>query len=121
MLDKIAVIVRRYDEIENQMADPFVLADHVKLTALAQERAEIEDLTIAYRRYQKLAVEREEAVELVEMEDDAEMRQMAKEEIGEIDSVMDALMQKMKKTRIFSSMWAIFAIRETILIHGELP
>ena len=41
MLDKIADVVARYDEIERQMADPQVLADHVKLTELAQERAEM--------------------------------------------------------------------------------
>lgn len=100
MLDKIAVIVRRYDEIENQMADPFVLTDHVKLTALAQERAEIEDLVRSYRRHQKMTIEREEAVELAEMAEDADMRQMAKEEVSEIDDELETLMQNMKRLLI---------------------
>ncbi|VAW32441.1 hypothetical protein MNBD_CHLOROFLEXI01-3617, partial [hydrothermal vent metagenome] len=36
MLDKIKQVVTRYDEIERQMSDPAVLADHVQLTKLAQ-------------------------------------------------------------------------------------
>lgn len=100
MLDKIVVIVRRYDEIQNQMSDPFVIGDHVQLTTLAQERSEIEELVIAYRRYMQLQDEREEAVELVEMEDDADVQQMAKDEIGVLDNELEALTQTMRKQLI---------------------
>ena len=100
MLDKIAVIVRRYDDIENQMADPFVLADHVKLTALAQERAEIEDLVLAYRRYQEATAELQDAVELADMEDDPEMIEMAKAEIKLLNRELDKVKQSMRKMLI---------------------
>ncbi len=100
MLDKIAAIVRRYDDIENQLADPFVLADHVKLTALAQERAEIEDLVLAYRRYQKATAELQDAVELADMEDDPEMIEMAKAEIELLNRELDSVKQSMRKMLI---------------------
>ena len=60
MLDQIDNIARRYDALESQMADPAVTADYTKLTELAQERAEMEPIVTAYRRYQTLAQELEE-------------------------------------------------------------
>ena len=44
MLGKIARVVRRFEEIEKRMADPEVLADHVMLTELAQERSDLQPL-----------------------------------------------------------------------------
>ncbi len=70
MIDKITKVVARYDEIERQMTDPQVLADHVKLTELAKERADIAPLVESYHLHHKLSQELEEARELREMEDD---------------------------------------------------
>ena len=44
IFDKIDKVVDRYNEIEQQMADPDVLADHVRMTELAQERTELGEL-----------------------------------------------------------------------------
>jgi peptide chain release factor 1 len=44
IFDKIDKVVARYSDIERQMADPDVLADHVRLTELAQERTELSEL-----------------------------------------------------------------------------
>ncbi len=96
MLDKIAKVVARYDEIERQMADPVVLADHVKLTELAQERAEITTLVESYRRHQTLSQELADAHELVELEDDDEMIALAKEEIEELTTRLEQLEEHMK-------------------------
>ena len=73
MIDKIAKVVAHYDEIERQMADPQVLADHVRLTELAKERAEIAPLVESYHLHQKLSQELEEARELKQIEDDPEL------------------------------------------------
>ncbi|MCP4428425.1 MAG: peptide chain release factor 1 [Chloroflexi bacterium] len=96
MLDKIAKVVARYDEIERQMADPIILADHVKLTQLAQERSDLQPLVNAYHRHQKMTRELADAHELVELEDDAEMIAMAKEEIGELTAVTAQLEEQMR-------------------------
>ena len=44
IFDKIDKVVDRYNEIEQHMADPDVLADHVRMTELAQERTELGEL-----------------------------------------------------------------------------
>jgi len=96
MLDKIAEVVAHYDEIERQMADPQVLADHVKLTELAQERAEMAALVAAYQNHQKLDQELDEAREMQELEDDPEMVALATDEIARITIEMDGLDRKMR-------------------------
>ena len=61
MLDKIEKVVARYDDVERQMSDPEVLADHVRLTELAQERSDLSPLVEAYQQYKKLSQELTEA------------------------------------------------------------
>jgi peptide chain release factor 1 len=96
MLDKIAKVVARYDEIERQMADPMILADHVKLTELAQERSDLSALVEAYRRYQSQNQELEEAREMAEMEDDPEMIALAEEEITRLVKYLERLQEHMR-------------------------
>ena len=100
MLDKIAQIVGRYEEIERQMTDPQVLADHTRLTALAQERSDIQPLVAAYRRYQELLQQRQDAEELVASESEADIVAMFREEVAALDSKIDALLTRMKKLLI---------------------
>jgi peptide chain release factor 1 len=100
MLDKIAAVVNRYDEIEMQMADPQVSADYTKLNKLAQERSEMQPLVEAYRAYQQARQELDEAREMQEMEDDPEMAAMVAEEIRSLSSQMEALERKMRRLLI---------------------
>ena len=96
MLEKIAQVVTHYEEVERQLSDPLVLADHVKLTELAQERAEMQPLVAAYRRYQQVEVELQEAQEFAEREEEAEMIALAKEEIDELIAEQETLEKKMR-------------------------
>jgi peptide chain release factor 1 len=100
MLEKIAQVVTRYDEIEMQMADPQVAADYNKLTELAQERSDIQPLVQAYRLYEQKQQELIEAKEMQSMEDDPEMKALAAEEISDLTQEIDALEQKMRKMLI---------------------
>lgn len=96
MIDKIAKVVARYDEIEKRMADPLVLANHVKLTELAQERSELTPLAEAFRRHEKMSRELAEAREILDAEDDAEMLAMVEEEINQVTGELEELEAKMR-------------------------
>ncbi|MEZ4641945.1 MAG: peptide chain release factor 1 [Chloroflexota bacterium] len=96
MLEKIAKVVARYDEIEKQMADPAVIADYTRLNELAQERSEMSDLVEAYHQYQQLEKELSEARELWEMETDEELVALAAEEIERLDAGLDSLTARMR-------------------------
>ena len=96
MLHKIEKVVGRYEELERQMSDPQVLADHVRLTELAQERADLSALVEAYNRHQQLTQEREEAEELGELSEDPEMIALATDEIERLDKKIAALERTMR-------------------------
>jgi peptide chain release factor 1 len=49
-LDTLADIERRFDELEQLMADPAVTADHLRLQEIGRERAELEEVVSAYRQ-----------------------------------------------------------------------
>ncbi|MEJ2746325.1 MAG: peptide chain release factor 1 [Anaerolineae bacterium] len=100
MLDKIAKVVARYDEIERQMTDPDILADHVKLTELAQERSDLQSLVEAYRRHQELSQELTGAREMVEQEEDSDIIALAEEEINRLSNKLELLEAQMRRMLI---------------------
>ena len=96
MLNKIEKVVARYEDLERQMSDPAVLADHVRLTELAQERSDMASLVEAYKKYQKSNQELTEARELVDHEDDPEMIAMANEEVNRLTAELEMLEKSMR-------------------------
>ena len=96
MLEKIASVVERYEELERRMADPEVLADYQKVVELAQERSDLQPLVEAYREHSSVARELEETRELLEASEDEEMKAMAEEEIALLTAREEELMQTMR-------------------------
>lgn len=96
MLDKVKLIEDRYEELNRLMADPELVGDHVRLTEYAQEQSEIAELVQAYRQYRSLEKELADTRELVEMEEDPEMLEMAEAEVARITSAMDGLYERIR-------------------------
>lgn len=96
MLDKLAGIEARYVEIENQMADPEVLADYERMAELAQEKAGLEEIVSAYREYRRVAAEIEEAEALLEEEADNDLRALARDELDRLLTRRDALEPRLR-------------------------
>ena len=97
MLEKIAKVVERYEELERQMAEPEVLADYQKLAELAQERSEMEPLVQSYRKHWAITKELQETRELLELAEEEEMIAMAEEEIDLLSAKREELEQRMRK------------------------
>jgi peptide chain release factor 1 len=97
MLDKLAGIAARYDEIERLLSDPVVSSDYSKIAELSKERSQIEPIVQSYQRYKKQASDLQGAKELLKETDDAEMRDMAQLEIDELEVSNEALLDEMKK------------------------
>ena len=100
MLDKIQQVVARYEEIDRQMTDPVVLANHVKLTELAQERTDLQPLVETYRDYERVKQEIADAKEMIAMEDDNEMAQLAQEELKSLTHQQEDLEEQLRKLLI---------------------
>jgi protein subunit release factor A len=84
MLEQIAKVVTRFEEIERQMVDPAVVTDHVRLTELAQERSDLAPLVETYHAYAQTLQEITEAEEMLTLEDSREMQALAREELDSL-------------------------------------
>ena len=72
MLERLAGIEQRYEELDRMMADPAIMTDYTKVNEYAQERSTLTDLVDAYRKYRKQMQELDEAKALRDNEDDVQ-------------------------------------------------
>jgi peptide chain release factor 1 len=93
---QIEKIDKRFDELEQLLADPIILADYGRMSELAQERSEIEELVMLYRRFRTVEKQLVENRQLLN-ESDEEMRELAALEIEQLETEQPALEQKMKQ------------------------
>jgi peptide chain release factor 1 len=93
MHEKLSAIEDRFKEIERELARAG--GDHQRVTELAQERAELEPIVSAYRRYRGLSEELEQARSL-EQADDPGMRDLAQAEVARIEPALQELEEELR-------------------------
>lgn len=96
MLEKLAEVENRYDEIESLLADPAIATDFARVAELAKERSSLQTIVDVYRQYQKQAQELAGARELLQSADDPEMREMAQDEVAELETSSVALLEALR-------------------------
>jgi len=96
MLDKLAKIEKRYEELNRLMADPEVVMDHERIAKLAREQAGIEELVQSYRRYGVVEKESAETQGLLEDETDPEMLELVRSEAESLEREQEELWQKLR-------------------------
>jgi len=95
MLENLARIEQRFDELTASMASTEVATDYTKLAQYGQERAELEPIVLAYQEYKKVLDDIEQANELL-AEDDDEIVDMAKSELAELEPKREELLEKLQ-------------------------
>ncbi|MDQ1300790.1 MAG: peptide chain release factor 1 [Chloroflexota bacterium] len=86
MLEKVAAIERRYEELNDLMAAGAAMTDSTRLTELAREQSELEEIVGVYRAYRAAETELAGAQLMVETETDAELAEMAQAEVARLES-----------------------------------
>lgn len=95
MIEKLAGIEARYNELESLLADPDVVADYEQVVKYSKERSDLQQIVEAFREYQRQQEELEGARAMLK-EDDAEMRELAKLEIDELEASSADLLEQLK-------------------------
>jgi peptide chain release factor 1 len=95
MLDKLNAVETRYEELLTLLGDPSLQADQAKYVASAKALAEIEPLVEKFREY-KAVVKQIAQTEELAGSNDAEMRQLAQDEIRELTARRDGLLDGIK-------------------------
>lgn len=98
MLEKIAGIEERYEEINRQLNE--VGNDYQKATELSIERAELEPVVSVARQYRQTMVELEDARNLLIESEDEDIHVLAENEIAELETKIDKYEQEIKNLLI---------------------
>ncbi|MFZ2671216.1 MAG: peptide chain release factor 1 [Enterococcus aquimarinus] len=84
MYDQLQSIEDRYEELGELLSDPAVVSDTKRFMALSREEANTRETVAVYRRYKVVVSGIEETEELLGENLDADMAEMAKEELSEL-------------------------------------
>jgi peptide chain release factor 1 len=95
LMDRLASLAQRYEELNTLMAQPEVLVDMSLLQRYGRERAELEEVV---QKYYELAENDKRIAEAQEMYegDDPEIRELAFEELERLKAHKEQLLQELK-------------------------
>ena len=93
MRDKLEKIIRAYEELQEKMGDPSVLADQKEYNRLAKEYADQGPLVKQARAFIQAE---DDLAEAKEMLGDSEMKEFAQEEIARIEAELPGIEEEIK-------------------------
>lgn len=96
MYDKLEAVVKRYEELNEKLADPTIYDRQAEYKEVSTERGNIEDLVLCYKEYKKVKSDLDGAKEILKEESDEELREMAKEEISEYEKEIPGFEERLK-------------------------
>lgn len=88
--------LKHYHELEQQMADPAVVADRLRYTRVAKEHSALSKRIKPYVEYRKLAEDAAQLEPLVASESDADMKRYYEEELAGLRTKQEALKTKLE-------------------------
>lgn len=96
LLDKILGLQEKHEALQAQLSDPAVISDMKKYIQLNREYKELDPVIAAGLEYKKLVESYEMAKEILANEKDEDLREMAKDEIAEIEPKLPAMEENIK-------------------------
>ena len=129
MIAKLADLTDRFEEVSALLSDSETMSDRDKFTALSKEFAEIEPVVLCYQRVNKLNDDLEESSALLD-DDDADLRELAEQEIAETKTQLESLNQQLQtlllpkdpndKSNVFLEIRAGTGGDEAAIFSGDL-
>ncbi|MEE9466510.1 MAG: peptide chain release factor 1 [Candidatus Neomarinimicrobiota bacterium] len=95
MIEKLKEIIRRHDELAEQMADSAVASDPQRYAALAKEHSDLGEVSAQAREYADVSAQLAEAEEILHG-DDPELKELAQEEAPELQNRLLELEESLK-------------------------
>ncbi|MCH8186668.1 MAG: PCRF domain-containing protein, partial [Chloroflexi bacterium] len=95
MLDRLAALERRFDEIEGLLADPEISADYSRVQDLLKEQASMRTVVGLSREYRSILGQIEDARAMLR-ESDHEMTSLAREELSQLEPRLEQLEKELR-------------------------
>ena len=96
LLDKVLSPQDKYKKLEEQLADPEVIADMKKFVQLNKDYKELQPIIAAGLEYKRLTDELAQAKDILMNEKDEDLKEMARDEIAEIEPKLPDMEQNIK-------------------------
>ena len=93
MFDKLENVEKRYEELNEKISDPEVIANQNEWKKLMKEHADIEEIVEKYREYKKI---QNSIDDLKEMLEDKEMHDLAQAELDEARANLPKIEEELK-------------------------
>ena len=96
LLVKLEFIRLRFIEVGEQITNPEVIADNKRFAKLNREYRELERVVEVYRTYKNTLDNISSSRQMLKEESDAEMREMAKAELDDLEAVIPEMEEQIK-------------------------
>ncbi len=96
MLTKVLGLQEKYDSLQAQLSDPDVISDMKKYVQLNKQYKELAPVIKAGQEYKMMIEELEMAKDIIANEKDEDLREMAKDQIAEIEPKLPQMEQDIK-------------------------
>ncbi|MDD5079830.1 MAG: peptide chain release factor 1 [Candidatus Omnitrophica bacterium] len=97
MQAKLGKIEKRYEELENLLADHKLIADTERYGKLVKELSDLKEPVMLYREYKRLDKELAGLESMISEKHDSELLEMARKELAQIKEQKSSLETKLKK------------------------
>ena len=96
LLTRLDGLLARFDEVSTLITDPAVIADMKRFVKLNKEYSDLEKIVAKRNDYKRLLDNLDEAKNILDHENDPELRDMAKAEIDDIEPRIPSMEEEIK-------------------------
>ncbi|KHD88571.1 MAG: peptide chain release factor 1 [Bdellovibrio sp. ArHS] len=96
MFSKLNEVESRYEEVNMALQRPDIASNQTQYRALMKELGNLEKIVLVYRDFKKKTENLKASKELLTAEQDAEMREMIREEVKELEAALPELEHQLK-------------------------
>ncbi|MFZ5968873.1 MAG: peptide chain release factor 1 [Bacillota bacterium] len=96
MFDKLDFLQDKYESLSTKVADPEVISNQSEWQKSVKELAEIEPIVNKYKEFKKVKQDIAGAKAILEENNDEELREMAKMELGELEESIERIEDELK-------------------------
>jgi peptide chain release factor 1 len=97
VIDKLERNKKRYEELQALISDPAVIRDQKRYRELRQEHASLTEQVEEFDRYRAIEAEMASNRELAETSPDRDMKELAREELAQLQARLDASQVRLKQ------------------------
>lgn len=96
MFDRLQSVEDRYNNLNELLSDPEVVNDLNKLREYSKEQSDLQGTVDAYREYKEVKSQYKDSKQMLEEKLDADMREMVKEEVSDLEDQIEVLEERLR-------------------------